>query len=107
VAPKAKEKKKTVVFEPIGDRCVVKRDDSQEETEGGIVLPNVAQEKARFGTVMAVGPGAPLSDGGRMAMQVKVGDRVILGLYTETADISGEEYVLVSEKDIQAIVKEE
>jgi chaperonin GroES len=102
-----KDKEKKVVFEPIGDRCVVKRDDSEEMTPGGIVLAQSAQEKARFGTVVAVGPGCPLESGARMEMQVKEGDRVILGLYTETADIAGDEFVLVSERDIQAIVREE
>jgi len=102
-----KEKKTTVVFEPIGDRCVVTRDDSEEVSPGGILMPDVARQKARFGTVIAVGPGDPLQNGGRMEMQITVGDRVILGLYTETADVSGEEFVLVSEKDIQAIVREE
>ena len=104
----AKTKKKTsVVFEPIGDRCVIKRDNAEEVSKGGIVLPDAAQEKARFGTVTAVGPGAPLQNGDRMPMQVKIGDRVILGLYTETAEVAGEEFVLVNERDIQAIIREE
>jgi len=94
--PKTKEK--TVVFEPIGDRMVVRRDDSEETTEGGIVLPGVAQEKARFGTVVACGP---------KVEQCEKGDRVILGLYTEEAEVAGQAFVLVCEKDIQAIVREE
>ena len=75
-ATKAKKKGK-LALQPLGDRVVVDRDESEETTAGGIVLPDAAKDKPIRGTVVAVGTGRVLDDGSRSDFQVKVGDRVL------------------------------
>ena len=94
-----------VCFEPIGSRVVVRRDDSSEISPGGILLPGKAQERAKLGTVIAVGPGPRLHDGTYGKLQIVAGDRVVIYPFAETIEISGEEYVLVREEDVLAIVR--
>ena len=91
---------------PIDDRVVVRRVEADERTRGGIVLPNTAKEKPKEGKVLAVGPGRILDDGKRSPMSVKAGDRVMFGSYAGTEiDLDGEDYVIMREEDIFAIVK--
>lgn len=92
-------------FTPIGSRIVVRRDAAEEVSPGGIVLPEHSQDKPRFGTVIAVGPGRLLDNGQYGPMQVKVKDRVLLTQYAETVLLDGTEYVLAREDDILAIVE--
>lgn len=92
-------------FEPIGDRLVVERDPPEKVSEGGIALPETSQEMPRLGSVLAVGPGPRMADGTRGRMQIKVGDRVLLSPFAETALLEGHEVVLAREQDILAIVK--
>jgi chaperonin GroES len=90
---------------PIGDKVLVKRLEAEEKTAGGIVLPDTAKEKPKQGKVIALGDGKRLEDGGRAEFQVKAGDRVIFGSYAGTeVMLDAEEYLLMSEDDILAII---
>jgi len=95
-------------IEPLGDRIVVKRLEAEEKTAGGIVLPETAKEKPKEGKVIAVGPGKVLDSGERSKMQVKKGDRVLFASYAGTeVKLDGEEYLIMSEEDVLAVVKEQ
>jgi len=91
---------------PLGDRVVVKPTPREEMTKSGIVLPDTAKEKPQEGEILAVGPGRVLDDGKREAMDVKVGNKVLYGKYAGTEfKIDGDELLIVSQKDILAIVE--
>ncbi len=91
-------------LQPLGDRVLVEVDESQEQVQGGIVLPESAAEKPTEGTVVAVGPGALKDDGTRVPMPVAVGDRVIYGKYSGTdVKVDDEEYKLLRVTDILAV----
>jgi len=88
---------------PIDDRVVVKPMESEEMTEGGILLPDTAKEKPAQGKVTAIGPGRLLDNGERLAPSVKVGDVVIYGKYSGSdVKIAGEEYKVMREGEILA-----
>ena len=90
---------------PLQDRVVLKQLEAEETTASGIVLPGSAQEKPQMAEVIAVGPGTT-ADGKEVKMEVKKGDRVIYSQYSGTkAKLDGEEFIIVSQKDILAIVK--
>ena len=78
---KKKAKKPSVKLQPLGDRIVVQRMESQETTAGGILLPGSAQDKPSRGTVVSVGDGKLLADGSRSELQVKPGDAVLFSTY--------------------------
>jgi chaperonin GroES len=102
----ATKKKSKVTLQPLGDKVVVERDSSEDVTAGGIVLPDSAKDKPSRGTVIAVGTGRLLDDGTRGAMQVKKGDRVLFTSYApETIKIDDDEFLLMSEGDILAVVE--
>jgi len=87
----------------LADRLVVKPIEREEVTKGGIVLPDTARERPQEGEVIAVGPGRLSEDGKRIAMEVKVGDRVIYAKYGGTEiKIEDEELVILRESDILA-----
>ena len=91
---------------PLGDRVVVKPTPREEMTKSGIVLPDTAKERPQEGEVLAAGPGRILDDGKREAMDIKVGDKVLYAKYAGTEfKIEGEELLIVSQKDILAIVE--
>jgi len=91
---------------PLGDKVLVKRLEAEEKTAGGIVLPDTAKEKPKEGKIIALGSGKLLEDGKRGGFQVKKGDRVIFTSYAGTeVKVDGEEYILMAEDDILAIVK--
>lgn len=92
---------------PMFDRVLVKREEPQEVLKGGIVLPDTAKEKPLEGKVIAVGGGRRKEAGdGFLAPIVKAGDRVLIGKYSGTeVKIDGEEYVIVREDDILAVVE--
>jgi chaperonin GroES len=91
-------------LEPLDDRVVVKPGEEEEMTVSGIVIPDTAKEKPQEGEVMAVGPGR-FEDGARVPMDVKVGDRILYSKYGGTeVKIEGEEYLVLSARDILAIV---
>lgn len=90
---------------PLGDRVFVKVSASEEKTAGGILLPDTAKEKPQVGEIVAVGPGKRGDDGARQEPEVKIGDKVLYSKYAGTdIKLGTEEYVLLSEKDILAIV---
>jgi chaperonin GroES len=88
---------------PLGDRVFVKVREAEEKTAGGILLPDTAKEKPQVGEVVAVGPGKHNDDGSRQTLEVQIGDKVLYSKYAGTdIKLGGEEYVLLSEKDILA-----
>jgi len=92
-----------VKLQPMADRVVVRPIEREEVTKGGIVLPDTVKEKPQEGEVLAVGPGRLSEDGKRIAMDVKVGDRVIYAKYGGTEiKIENEELVILRESDILA-----
>ena len=101
----ATKKKSKTKLQPLGDRVVITRDESEDVTAGGIVLPDSAKDKPARGIVKSVGDGRLLDDGTRAAFQVKVGDRVIFSSYAgDTFTIDDEELLLMREEDILAVV---
>jgi chaperonin GroES len=96
-----------VKLRPIGDRVVVKVIEQEEKTKGGIVLPDTAKEKPQQGKVIAVGTGRILDNGQKVPLEIKEGDRVIFAKYAGTeVKIEGEEYLILSERDILAVIEE-
>jgi len=94
-----------VNLKPLGDKVLVKRIEAEERTKGGIVLPDAAKEKPKQGKVVALGDGKLLDDGSHGAFQVKKNDQVLFTSYAGTeVKVDGEEYLLMSEDDILAIV---
>ena len=90
---------------PLGDRVVLKQLEAEETTKSGIVLPGQAHEKPQQAEVVAVGPGGVV-DGKEVKMEVAVGDQVIYSKYAGTdVKINEEEYIIVKQSDILAIVK--
>ena len=90
---------------PLGDKIVLKQLEAEETTKSGIVLPGHAIEKPQEAEVIAVGPGGTI-DGKEVVMQVKVGDKVIYSKYAGTeVELDGEEYIIVKQSDILAIVE--
>jgi len=93
-------------LQPLGDRVVVRRDESEEVTAGGIVLPDSAQDKPARGQVLSVGEGRLLDDGRRAALQVKKGDHVLFSSYSgEMFKLADEELLLMHEEDILAVIE--
>jgi len=93
-------------IKPLADRVVVKPMEAEEKTKGGIILPDTAKEKPVEGTIVAAGPGKKSDDGKLVEMEVKVGNKVLYGKYSGTeVTIDGEEYLIMRESDIFAIVK--
>ena len=91
---------------PLGDRVVVKPMAREEMTKSGIVLPDTAKEKPQEGEIIAAGPGR-LEDGEREPMDVKVGDKVLYAKYAGTEfKIGDDELLIVSQKDILAVVED-
>jgi len=90
---------------PLADRVVVKAAEAEEKTKGGIILPDTAKEKPVEGTIVAAGPGKISETGEVIKMTVKVGDKVLYGKYSGTdVTIDGEEYLIMRESDVFAIV---
>lgn len=91
---------------PLGDRVVVRVLESEEKTKGGIFLPDTAKEKPQQAKVVAVGPGKTLDDGTKSSVDVKEGDAVLFAKYSGTeVKVDGVEYLVISEKDILAVVE--
>ena len=90
---------------PLGDRVFIKISAAEEKTAGGIILPDGAKEKPQIGEIVQVGDGKRNEDGSRQAMDVEVGNKVLYSKYAGTdIKLGDDEYVLLSEKDILAIV---
>ena len=92
-------------MKPLADRVVIKPSPADEKTKGGIILPDIAKEKPVMGEVVAVGPGKVTDDGKKIEPEVKVGDKVLYGKYSGTeVTIDGDEYLIMREADVFAIV---
>ena len=103
----ATKKAKKIKLQPLGERVVLERAESEEVTAGGIVLPDSAQDKPARGSILAVGPGKILDDGSRSELQVKVGDQVLFSSYAgELFKIDDQELLLMREDDILAVIEE-
>ena len=93
------------MLKPLGDRVVIRVLEQEEKTASGIFLPDTAKEKPSQGEVVAVGPGKLQDDGKRVALDVKVGDKIIFYKYAGTeVKFEGTKYLIVSERDILAII---
>ena len=92
-------------IQPLSDRVVVKALEEAEQMRGGLYIPDTAKEKPSQGEVVAVGPGKISDEGTRLDMDVKAGDKVLYGKYSGTdVTLDGEEFLILRESDILAIV---
>lgn len=95
----------TVNIRPLGDRVVIRPAGKEEISAAGVILPDTAKEKPQKGTIVAVGPGKVLENGQRQELEVAEGQTVLYAKYAGTeVKLEGEEYLILSEKDILAIV---
>ena len=94
-----------MTIKPLSDRVLIKMEEAEETTKSGILLAGSAKEKPQIASVIAVGPGG-MVDGKEVTMYVKVGDKVITSKYSGTEDkIDGQEYTIVRQSDILAVVE--
>ncbi len=94
-----------MAFTPLHDRVLVRRVESDEKTAGGLIIPDSAKEKPAEGEVIAVGDGARDESGKRIAMDVKVGDKILFGKWSGTeVTLDGEELLIMKESDIMGIL---
>jgi chaperonin GroES len=92
-------------LQPLGERVVIKMLETEETTKSGIVLPGTAKEKPQIAEVIEVGPGGFI-DGKEITMEVEIGDKVLISKYAGTEfKLDGEEYTILNQSDILAIVK--
>ena len=90
---------------PLHDRVVVKRIEAQEQVRGGIIIPDTAKEKPQEAEVIAVGPGKVNDNGQRAPMDVKAGDRILIGKYSGSEiKLADDELVILREDDILAVL---
>ncbi len=95
----------SVNVRPLHDRVLIKRVEEEEQVRGGIIIPDTAKEKPQEAEVVSVGPGKLQDDGKRQPMDVKAGDRVLVGKYSGSEiKIDGEEYMILREDEILAII---
>jgi len=95
-----------MALHPLGDRIIIKALEPEEKTKSGLVLPDTAKEKPQEGKVVSVGRGKLLDDGTIKPLDVRSGDRVLYGKYSGTeVSIEGQDYLIVREDDVLAIVK--
>ncbi len=93
-------------FRPLHNRLIVQRLDEEEKTSGGIIIPDTAKEKPSQGKVIAAGPGKRDDNGNLIALDVAVGDRILFSKYAGSeATLSGEEYLIISEDDVLAVLE--
>ena len=91
---------------PLHDRVIVKRMEEERKTASGIVIPDTATEKPDQGEVVAVGPGKRDDSGKLIAMDLKIGDRVLFGKYSgQTVKVDGEELLVMREEDVMGVVE--
>lgn len=92
---------------PLYDRLIVRREEDETRSAGGIVIPDTAKEKPIRGTVLSVGPGKLLDNGDVRALAVKTGDKVLFGKYAGTeVKIDNEDLLVLREEDIMAVVED-
>jgi chaperonin GroES len=91
---------------PLNDRVLVIREEEEQKSAGGIIIPDTAKEKPQRGEIVAAGPGKIGEDGKRIPLEVRVGDQVLFGRYAGTEiKLDGEEHVFMKEDDILSIVE--
>ena len=91
---------------PLRDRILVRRLEEEEKTKGGIIIPDTAKEKPQEGVVIAVGDGKVNEDGKVQPLDVKKGDRILLGKYSGTeVTLDGEEHLIIREDDVLGILE--
>ncbi len=91
---------------PLADRILVRRIQEEETKRGGIIIPDTAKEKPQQGEVLAVGPGRLNEEGKRIPMEIKEGDKILMGKYAGTeVMLNGEECVILREDDVLAVLK--
>jgi len=104
--PAKKSDSGSIKLQPLGDRVVIEREESETKTAGGILLPESAKNKPARGKVISVGDGRLLDDGTRQKLQVKVGDRVLFSSYAgEQFKVNDQELLLMREDDILAVIE--
>ena len=92
-------------IQPLADRVVVKALEESEQMRGGLYIPDTAKEKPQQGEVVAVGPGKLNDDGKHIALEVKVGDKVLYGKYSGTeVNVGGDEFLILRETDVLAVI---
>ncbi|MFI5251618.1 MAG: co-chaperone GroES [Bacteroidota bacterium] len=90
---------------PLADRVLIKPQEAEEKTKGGIIIPDTAKERPVIGEIIAAGPGRKGDDGKIIPIEVKVGDKVMYGKYSATEiTVEGQEYLVMRESDIIAVV---
>ena len=90
---------------PLHDRLLVRRIEEKETAKGGIIIPDTAKEKPQEGEVLAVGNGKILENGTKVALDVKVGDKILFGKYTGTdIKIDGEDVLILREDEVLAVL---
>jgi chaperonin GroES len=90
---------------PMGDRVVVKPKGREEQSRGGIILPDTAGEKPQQGEVLSIGPGRQLDNGKRVELDLKVGDTVLFAKYSGTEfKLEDDDLLILSERDILAVI---
>ncbi|MDR0617848.1 MAG: co-chaperone GroES [Endomicrobium sp.] len=93
------------MFRPLGDKVLVKPTETKEVKKGGIIIPDTAKEKPQEGEVIAVGTGKKTDDGKVIALDVKVGDKVLFGKYSGTeVKLNDKEHLIMSQDDILGIL---
>ncbi len=91
---------------PLQDRVIVKRIAEEEKTKGGIIIPDTAKEKPQEGKVVAVGKGKTNDEGKLVALEVKVGDKILFGKYSGSEiKLDGEEHLIMREDDILGVIE--
>jgi chaperonin GroES len=96
--------KKTSI-QPLADRVLVKRLEEEQQTKGGIIVPDTAKEKPQQGKIVEVGPGRMTEDGKRIPLQVKKGNKVLFGKYAGTEiSLGDDDYLILREDDILAVI---
>jgi len=95
-----------VNIRPLHDRVLVKRIEQEEQVRGGIIIPDTAKEKPQEAEVVAAGPGKVQDDGSRSPMDVKKGDRILVGKYSGSeVKLDGEDFVILREDEILAVIE--
>ena len=93
-------------FRPLHDRVVIRRVEGEDKTKGGIIIPDTAKEKPQEGGVIAVGPGARDESGKLVPLDLKSGDRILFGKWSDTeVKIDGEDLLIMKESDVMGVIE--
>lgn len=104
-ATEKQRRKHMQVLRPLGSNIVIKRNDAEEVTKGGIIIPEKAKDKPGQGTVIAVGTGRTLENGCILEPAVKVGDSVLFNKWASEYEINGEKFAILKEEEILAVIE--